>query len=65
MIDLKKCTECTLTFEVLWDDTTEIYSAEVEDTDRDPTDFDDDPFPIYCPFCGIHIGYDGGDVDDD
>jgi hypothetical protein len=61
MIEINKCTECKLPFEISWDDCSDTFYEGVEDTDKDPNDFIFSPSPGYCPFCGTHLSYNGED----
>lgn len=58
MNDSFRCACCNTHYEISWDDNEECYYSEVEDTDNDLTDYDNDFYPEYCPFCGTHVSYD-------
>lgn len=61
MIEKNKCPCCKYIYEIIWDDDmTEYYSDSVECEDV----FDEELYPEYCPFCGIHREY-GGEDDGD
>ena len=53
MIEIQKCPKCRTRYEISWDDTEEIYSASVEDSDLDDI-ADECREAIFCPFCGTN-----------
>ena len=61
MIEKNKCTCCKFIYEVIWDDDTqEYYSDSIEDDDD--FSYNEELYPEYCPFCGVHREY-GGEED--
>jgi len=60
MIEKYKCIKCQAVYEILWDDSSEYYSASVEDSDLDEDE--DSCWPQHCPFCGE--SHDGGSDED-
>lgn len=63
MIEKNKCPSCKYIYEVAWDDDDESYYADDESNlwSRDNS-YDDELYPEYCPFCGLHREY-GGEED--
>lgn len=54
------CSCCKYRYEVTWDDDAHYENAEVSE------DWDDELYPEYCPFCGVHREYFGeSDESDD
>jgi len=55
MIESNKCTKCKYVYELTWDDEGDkYYNNHDDDLDED---YDDDLYPEYCPFCGLHKNY--------
>jgi len=59
MLEENTCPRCKYTYELLWDDSDELFDDENQDIDFIP---DEELTPEYCPFCGIHRKY-GGEID--
>jgi hypothetical protein len=55
MIDKYRCIKCKISYDVFWDDSSEIYYSGVEDTDEDVDDLTENQEPQHCPFCGTHV----------
>lgn len=55
MIEQNKCPKCRYSYEVSWDDDANYYNDN-DDWDNDNT-CDEELYPEYCPFCGIHREY--------
>lgn len=61
MIEKNKCPSCKHIYEVSWDDDDSEYYEDNETWDDDQS-YEDELYPEYCPFCGIHREY-GGECD--
>lgn len=60
MIEKNKCICCKNVYEIIWDDDSDEYYADSIENDED-YDYDDESYPEYCPFCGVHREYGGED----
>lgn len=64
MIEKNKCTTCKHVYEVSWDDDTDTYCNDDDSWETDES-YEDELYPEYCPFCGIHREYDDTDLLDE
>lgn len=58
MIETNKCPKCLNIYDVSWDDREE-RDDDNEELENLPEFDEQDSFPQYCPFCGIHREYCG------
>jgi len=65
MIDKYRCIKCNISYDISWDDYTEVYYSGVEDTDEEIDDLTENKEPQHCPFCGAHIYDDMGNEFED
>ena len=61
MIEQNKCPGCKYIYEISWDDDSREYYSDVIEDDTDES-YEEELYPEYCPFCGIHREY-GGEED--
>jgi hypothetical protein len=61
MIEKNKCACCKNVYEIMWDDETDDYYSDSIENDDDSI-CEDEQYPEYCPFCGVHREY-GGEED--
>jgi len=59
MIEENTCPRCKYSYELIWDDSDELFDEDDQDTDQLP---EEELYPEYCPFCGLHRVY-GGELD--
>jgi hypothetical protein len=66
MVEKFKCSCCRLVYELSWDDSDDLWTADVEELDQETyNDLEECYEPRYCPFCGSDITEDDiVDLDD-
>ncbi len=59
MLEENTCPRCKYSYEIVWDDSDELYDEDDQIADQLP---EEELYPCHCPFCGLNRVY-GGEID--